>query len=216
MVVFDYIKNPQEIYAESFKRLKAESNLDILPPNLQDIAIRMVHATGNPAIISMMAFSDNMHEAGFNALQRGKPILCDAEMVAHGIIKRMLPAGNKIICMLKDARVLDLSKTLGTTRSAAAVELWQDHLDSAIVAIGNAPTALFYLLEKIINEGWAKPALIIGCPIGYVGASESKDALIQHAKGIQFLTVQGRMGGSAMTASAVNALVGANDLKRWT
>ena len=141
---------------------------------------------------------------------------CDAEMVAHGIIKRMLPAGNEVICMLNDTRVLELSKTLATTRSAAAVELWQDHLDGAIVAIGNAPTTLFYLLEKIINDGWAKPALIIGCPIGYVGASESKDALIQHAKDIEFLTVQGRMGGSAMTASAVNALVGANDLKRWT
>ena len=215
MIKFDYIKNPKDIYALSFERLKTESNLQDLPEDLHAIAMRMVHATGNPNLINTMAYSDAVHKTGFDALQQGKPILCDAQMVAHGIIERMLPANNKIICTLNDEKVPQIAQDLGTTRSAAAVELWHDHLEGAIVAIGNAPTTLFYLLEKIINDGWPKPALIIGCPIGYVGATESKEALIQYAGNIQYITVRGRMGGSAMTASAVNALGGANDLKRW-
>jgi precorrin-8X/cobalt-precorrin-8 methylmutase len=170
-----------------------------------DIAVRMIHACGQVGAAEMIAFGPGLVAAARGALKRGAPILCDAEMVAHGITRARLPAKNEVVCTLRDQRVPALAAKLGTTRSAAALELWRERLAGSLVAIGNAPTALFRLLE-LLEEGAPRPAAIIGVPVGFVGAAESKEALAANPYGVPYLIVRGRMGGSAMTAAAVNAL----------
>lgn len=200
---YSYQRDPAEIYRESFATIRREADLSAVPDDLTDLAVRVIHACGMPDILADMAWSDRAGQAGRAALARGAPILVDAEMVAHGIIRPRLPAANRVICTLKHETVPELAHDIGNTRSAAAVELWRDHLAGAVVAIGNAPTALFHLLE-MIADGAPRPALILGFPVGFVGAAESKDALA--AADLPFVTLRGRRGGSAMAAAAVNAL----------
>jgi precorrin-8X/cobalt-precorrin-8 methylmutase len=199
----DYLRDPAEIYRRSFATIRAEASLTRVPPDLQALAVRVVHACGMTEIVDALSWSEAAGEAGRAALARGAPVLVDAEMVAHGIIRRRLPADNPVFCLLSDARVEGLARTLGTTRSAAAVELWRPSLDGAVVAIGNAPTALFHLLD-MVQAGASRPALILGFPVGFVGAAESKQALVE--SGLPHVTLTGRRGGSAMAAAAVNAL----------
>ncbi len=198
-----YQKNPTEIYAKSFAIVRTEARLDRFPANMQDLVIRLIHACGMVEIADRLAFSANAVTAGQTALNLGKPILCDAEMVASGIIRRHLPANNPVIVTLNDPKL----PSIGNTRSAAAVELWRESIEGAIVAIGNAPTALFHLLE-LLDEGWPKPALILGFPVGFVGAAESKAELARASRGCEFIALKGRKGGSALAAAAVNALAG--------
>ncbi|MBT4889445.1 MAG: precorrin-8X methylmutase [Rhodospirillales bacterium] len=202
---YNYIQDPQVIYDKSFATVRAEANLSQLPDTLHDVAIRLIHSCGMTDLPDDLAWDGDVAGAGRQALQSGAPILVDAMMVRHGIIDRNLPANNKIICTLNDDGVADTAKAQGTTRSAISVEHWQDHLAGAVVCIGNAPTALFRLLE-LLSEGAPKPAVILGFPVGFVGAAESKDALIEDAQDIPFLTVRGRRGGSAIAAASVNAL----------
>jgi precorrin-8X/cobalt-precorrin-8 methylmutase len=203
---YDYIRNPKEIYRRSFAIIRAEADLGGLPPDLEAVAVRLIHACGMPDIVQDLAFSSAAAARGRRALASGATILADTEMVAHGIIQSRLPLANRVLCTLGgDA---ERARAGATTRSAAAVELWPPHLDGAVVAIGNAPTALFRLLE-LIDEGAPRPAVVLGFPVGFVGAAESKEALAHHPAGIPFVTVRGRRGGSAMAAAAVNALAGA-------
>ena len=201
----DYIRDGDAIYEKSFAIIRAEADLARFSPEEADVAVRMIHACGVVEAARFFEFSPDFVAAGRAALAKGAPIFCDAEMVAHGVTRARLSAGNDVVCTLRDPRTPDLSKALGNTRSAAALELWRDRLDGALVAIGNAPTALFYLLD-MIAAGAPKPAAIIGMPVGFVGAAESKDALAASTLGIPYAVVRGRMGGSAMTAAAVNAL----------
>ncbi len=202
---YEYIKDPAEIYRQSFSIVRSEADLESLPETLRPVAIRLIHSCGMTDIPQDLAFSaDAVAKAGA-ALRGGAPVLTDVEMVAHGIIRKYLPAGNQVICTLNQPEVPELAKQLGTTRSAAAVELWKPHLDGAVVAIGNAPTALFHLMEMVAN-GAPKPAVILGFPVGFVGAAESKQALTESSLGIPFLTLLGRRGGSAIAAAAVNAM----------
>ncbi|MEM7253074.1 MAG: precorrin-8X methylmutase [Pseudomonadota bacterium] len=205
---FDYIKDPEAIYARSFELVRSSANVDRIPVALRSIAIRVVHACGMPDVIDDLVFSDDVVSAGVAALGAGAPILADCEMVRHGITQRRLPSGNAVRCHLNDERVPGLAKRLGTTRSAAAVELWRDELAGALVVIGNAPTALFHLLERLHTDD-IRPAAIIAFPVGFVGAAESKAALAEHHNGIPFMTLKGRRGGSAMAAAVVNALASA-------
>lgn len=205
MTVQDYIKDGTAIYERSFAIIRAEADLSRFSETEADIAIRMIHACGQVEAAQHFVFSKDFAEAGKKALATGAPILCDAEMVAHGVTRARLPAGNEVICTLRDPRTASLAAKLGNTRSAAALELWRDRLDGAVVAIGNAPTALFHLLD-MIDAGAPKPAVILGMPVGFVGAAESKEALAENSRGIPFAIVRGRMGGSAMTAAALNAL----------
>ena len=200
-----YLRDPAAIYAQSFATIEAEADLSTLPAELHPAAIRMIHACGQVEAAASFAFSPDFVAAARAALAAGAPILCDAEMVAHGITRARLPAGNEVICTLRDPRTADIAKAIGNTRSAAAIDLWTDRLEGAVVAIGNAPTALFYLLEKL-RDGAPKPAAIIGMPVGFVGAAESKDALAENSYGVPFAIVRGRLGGSAMTAAALNSL----------
>ncbi|MGB8486666.1 MAG: precorrin-8X methylmutase [Xanthobacteraceae bacterium] len=200
-----YLRDGAAIYERSFAIIRSEANLARFSADEAAIVVRMIHACGLVDAASQFEFDPNFVAAARAALARGAPIFCDAEMVAHGVIRRFLPAKNEVICTLNDARVPALAERLGTTRSAAALDLWADQLDGALVAIGNAPTALFHLLE-MLDAGGPRPAAIIGMPVGFVGAAESKDALARDARGIPFLIVRGRLGGSAMTAAAVNAL----------
>jgi precorrin-8X/cobalt-precorrin-8 methylmutase len=200
-----YLRDGAAIYERSFAIIRSEANLARFSADEAAIVVRMIHACGLVDAASQFEFDPNFVAAARAALARGAPIFCDAEMVAHGVIRRFLPAKNEVICTLNDARVPALAVRLGTTRSAAALDLWADRLDGALVAIGNAPTALFHLLE-MLDAGGPRPAAIIGMPVGFVGAAESKDALARDARGIPFLIVRGRLGGSAMTAAAVNAL----------
>lgn len=202
--MFQYLKDPAEIYALSFETVRAEANLSRLAEDQRDIAVRLVHACGMPDIVDDLVFSKQAVESGRRALKNGAPIFIDATMVGAGIINRHLD-GNDILCTLNDAGVADDAKAWGTTRSSAAVDRWQQRLDGAVVAIGNAPTALFRLLE-LIAEGAPRPAVILGFPVGFVGAAESKDALIASDLGVEFIALKGRRGGSAMAAAAVNAL----------
>jgi precorrin isomerase len=211
---YDYIKSPQGIYEESFRIIREEAKHDLtsLPDDLVPVAVRLMHAVGMTDLVPDLRFSDGAVAAGLSALKAQKPILVDAQMVAGGITRRFLDAeqggnGNKVLVTLNDPSVWDLAERMGTTRSAAALELWRPHLDGAIVSIGNAPTALFRLLE-MIKEGAAKPALILGFPVGFVGAAESKEALAEEAQdlGLDFITLTGRRGGTPMASSAVNAL----------
>jgi precorrin-8X/cobalt-precorrin-8 methylmutase len=200
-----YLRDGTAIYERSFAIIRAEADLERFSPEEADIAIRMIHAAGQVTIAEHIQFSPGLVTAARAALKDGAPILCDAEMVAHGVTRARLPANSEVICTLRNRSVSDLAAKLGTTRSAAALELWRDRLKGAVVAIGNAPTALFRLLE-MLADGAPKPAAILGIPVGFVGAAESKDALAANALGVPYLIVRGRIGGSAMTAAAVNAL----------
>ena len=200
-----YEKDPVAIYAQSFATVRTEGKLDRFAPDMQPVITRLIHACGMVEIADRLAYSADASMAGSAALAAGAPILCDCEMVAAGIIRRNLPAENPVIVTLNDPAVPELAQTIGNTRSAAAVELWADHIEGAVVAIGNAPTALFHLLE-LLDAGWPKPALIIGLPVGFVGAAESKAELAGNPRGVPFLTLRGRKGGSAMASAAVNAL----------
>lgn len=204
--MFDYLRDPQEIYARSFATIEAEANLARFSDDQRPVAIRIIHACGMVEIVDQIAFGGDVIARATSALRLGKPILCDAEMVRHGIISRLLPAQNPVLCTLNDANTHKIARDLGTTRSAAAIEAWTDHIDGAIIAIGNAPTALFHLLEAIHRGRLAKPAAIIGMPVGFVGARESKEALMEHSGDVPFITLRGRFGGSAVTAATINAL----------
>jgi precorrin-8X/cobalt-precorrin-8 methylmutase len=201
----DYLRDGAAIYERSFAIIRAEADLTRFAPEEAEIAVRMIHACGQVSAAGLIEFALGLVIAARGALARGAPILCDAEMVAHGITRARLPAKNAVVCTLRDPSVPELAAKLGTTRSAAALDLWGGRLDGALVAIGNAPTALFRLLE-MLEGGAARPAAIIGSPVGFVGAAESKEALAANAFGVPYLIVRGRMGGSAMTAAAVNAL----------
>jgi precorrin-8X/cobalt-precorrin-8 methylmutase len=201
----DYLRDGAAIYERSFAIIRAETDLSRFTPEEADIAVRMIHACGQVGAAKQIAFGPGLVAAARDALKRGAPILCDAEMVAHGITRARLPAKNEVVCTLRDERVPALAAKLGTTRSAAALELWRDRLEGSLVAIGNAPTALFRLLE-MMEAGAPRPAAVIGVPVGFVGAAESKEALAANPYGVPYLIVRGRMGGSAMTAAAVNAL----------
>ncbi len=201
-----YEKDPAAIYRQSFATIRAEGDLDRLPEPLWPVAIRLAHAVGDVGVIDALAWSDDAVASARGALAAGAPVLVDTEMVSHGIIRRFLTTGSPVVCALNDPRVADHAKTIGTTRSAAAVDLWEA-VEGALVAIGNAPTALFHLLEAI-EAGGPKPACVLGFPVGFIGAAESKDALIEAAPrlGVPYIALRGRRGGSALAAAAVNAL----------
>ena len=201
----EYLRDGTAIYERSFAIIRAETDLSRFSEDEADIVVRMVHACGSTDAAQHIQFGGGLVAAARSALRSGAPILCDSEMVAHGVTRARLPAGNEVRCTLHDPRVAALAQKLGTTRSAAALELWTDHLAGAVVAIGNAPTALFHLLEMLAKDG-PKPAAILGIPVGFVGAAESKEALAADPSGVPYLIVRGRLGGSAMTAAAVNAL----------
>jgi precorrin-8X/cobalt-precorrin-8 methylmutase len=196
-----YEKDGAEIYRQSFATIRAEADLARFPEGLDRVVVRMIHACGMTDLVADVAFSPGVYDAAFDALQAGAPILCDAQMVASGITRKRLPKDNQVICTLPDAA--ELATSLGTTRSAAAVELWRPWLDGAVVAIGNAPTALFHLLD-LVAAGGPRPAAVLGIPVGFIGAAESKEALVQSS--LEHLVVRGRRGGSAIVAAAVNAL----------
>ena len=205
---YDYIRTPEDIYRRSFAIIRSEVDLGGLPPDLEAVAVRLIHACGMPDIVRDLAFSHAAAARGRRALAGGATILVDSEMVAHGIIRSRLPSANRVLCTLGRDTVRERARAGATTRSAAAVELWPPHLEGAVVAIGNAPTALFRLLE-LFDEGAPRPAVVLAFPVGVVGAAESKEALACHPAAIPFVTVRGRRGGSAMAAAAVNALAGA-------
>jgi precorrin-8X/cobalt-precorrin-8 methylmutase len=200
-----YETDPKAIYAQSFATVRAEARLDRFALDLHPLMTRLIHACGMVEIVDRLAYSEQVAAAGQAALRAGAPVLCDCEMVGAGIIRRYLPAGNEVIVTLNDASVPALAAKIGNTRSAAAVELWQDRIAGAVVAIGNAPTALFHLLE-LIDAGWPKPAVILGFPVGFVGAAESKAELARDPRGCDYIALRGRRGGSAMASAAVNAL----------
>ncbi len=200
-----YLREGAAIYQRSFAIIRAEADLSRFSASEADIAVRMIHACGQIELAQHIAFGGDVVAAARGALAAGAPIFCDSEMVAHGITRTRLPVRNAVICTLNDPRVPALAQQHGTTRSAAALDLWLDRLAGAVVAIGNAPTALFRLLE-LIDGGAPKPAAIVGIPVGFVGAAEAKATLIENPRGVPFVTVHGRLGGSAITAAAVNAL----------
>ncbi|MEV0057210.1 precorrin-8X methylmutase [Saccharopolyspora shandongensis] len=201
----DYVREGAEIYRRSFATIRAETALGGLPPEVAGVAVRMIHACGMVDLVDDLAYSANAVINARAALRAGAPVLCDAAMVAAGVTRRRLPADNDVICTLSDERVPGLARELGTTRSAAALELWRDRLAGSVVAIGNAPTALFRLLE-MIEDGAPKPAAVLGLPVGFIGAAESKEALAAHPAGLDHLVVHGRRGGSAMAVAAINAI----------
>lgn len=204
---YDYLRDPAEIYRQSFAAIRHETDLSAVPDDLAGLALRVVHACAMPDIVRDLTASPGAAIAGRRALATGAPILTDAEMVARGVIRDRLPSANRIVCRIGDPNVPGLAKAQRTTRSAAAVTLWPNELGDAVVAIGNAPTALFRLLEGLA-DGWPKPALILGFPVGFIGAAESKAALIEGDHGVPYVALRGRRGGSAMAAAAVNALAG--------
>lgn len=209
--MIDYIRDGDTIYQQSFAIIRAEANLAALPATLERVAVRLIHACGMTDIVQDLAYANDAADVGRSALINGAPILCDAQMVANGVTRQRLPANNAVICTLNDPQVPTIARTMQNTRSAAALELWKPHLEGAVVAIGNAPTALFRLLE-LLDNGAPKPALILGFPVGFVGAAESKAALAANSRGVPFLTIHGRRGGSAMAAAAVNALAKETEL----
>ncbi len=200
-----YERDPGRIYAASFATIRREARLHGMPADVADLAIRVIHASGMIDIAADLAWSDDCVAAGRAALAAGAPVLCDCDMVAAGVIRRALPAANDVIVTVHAPEAGLRAKADGTTRSAAAVDLWHDRLDGAVVAIGNAPTALFRLLERI-DAGWPRPAVILAFPVGFVGAAESKAELARDPRGLSFATLLGRRGGSAMASAAVNAL----------
>lgn len=207
--VYEYVDDGPTIYVDSFATIRREASFDALPADAEKLAVRMVHGSGQVDLVPDLVVHERLVSAARAALMMGAPILCDARMVAMGITAGRLPADNEVHCFLTDERVPDLARSWSTTRTAAAVSLWEPLLDGAVVAIGNAPTALFHLLETILAGG-PRPAAIVGCPVGFIGAAESKEALASfaddHGVDIPFVTVRGRRGGSAMASSAVNAL----------
>jgi precorrin-8X/cobalt-precorrin-8 methylmutase len=200
-----YLRDGAAIYKRSFAIIRAEADLSRFTPEQAEIVVRMIHACGQVDIAQHIIFAVDLVAAARTALGAGAPILCDSEMVAHGITRARLPAGNDVICTLNDPRTAAIAGKINTTRSAAALDLWLDRLGGAVVAIGNAPTALFRLLE-LLAAGAPKPAAILGIPVGFVGAAEAKEALAATVRRVPFLVVRGRIGGSAITAAAVNAL----------
>ena len=200
-----YETNPAAIYAQSFATVAKEARLERFPETLRPLITRLIHSCGMVEIADRLAFSPDVSAVGHTALQNGAPILCDCEMVGSGIIRRYLPAGNDVIVTLNDPRTPDHAAKIGNTRSAAAVEFWEPHIAGATVAIGNAPTALFHLLD-LIDQGFPKPAAILGFPVGFVGAAESKAELAANPRDVPFVALRGRKGGSAMASAAVNAL----------
>jgi precorrin-8X/cobalt-precorrin-8 methylmutase len=203
--VIDYLRNATEIYRQSFAIIRAEADLSRFSDAEADVAIRMLHACGMVDIAQNIVFAEGAVTSARDALRAGAAILCDSEMVSHGVTRARLPADNAVICTLRDPAVPGIAEKLGTTRSAAALELWLDRLKDALVVVGNAPTSLFRLLE-MLDEGAPRPAAILGFPVGFVGAAESKEALIENSRGVPFIAVRGRAGGSAMAAAAVNGL----------
>ncbi|MBD1845392.1 precorrin-8X methylmutase [Cyanobacteria bacterium FACHB-63] len=203
--MIDYIRNGDDIYRKSFAIIRAEAQLDRLPADLAHVAVRLIHACGMTDLAEDIEASPDAVEVGRSALVIGAPILCDAQMVANGVTRKRLPVDNQVICTLNDPTVPELARSINNTRSAAALELWKPMLGGSVVAIGNAPTALFRLLE-LLDEGAPKPALILGFPVGFVGAAESKAELAANSRGVPFITLHGRRGGSAIAAAAVNAL----------
>ncbi|WP_067538810.1 precorrin-8X methylmutase [Nocardia crassostreae] len=199
-----YLTDGAEIYRRSFATIRAEAELTRFPDDVSRVVVRMIHACGQVDLAEDVAFSTDVVAKARAALLTGAPILCDAKMVASGVTRKRLPADNDVLCLLDNPRVPDLAAALNNTRSAAALELWRDRLDGAVVAIGNAPTALFYLLD-MLDAGAPRPAAVLGIPVGFIGAAESKQALAEYG-GVEFLTVRGRRGGSAITAAALNAI----------
>ena len=206
---YAYVDDGPAIYVDSFATIRREARLDGVPPEAEKVAVRMIHGSGQTDLVDDLVIHPDLVAAARTALMLGAPVLADARMVAMGITAGRLPAGNEVHCFLTDPRVPALAAEWGTTRTAAAVSLWEPLLDGAVVAIGNAPTALFHLLEMVLDGG-PRPAAIVGCPVGFIGAAESKEALASladdHGVDIPFVTVRGRRGGSAMASSAVNAL----------
>ncbi len=201
----DYIRDGAEIYRRSFATIRREADLSRVPPDLEKLAVRVIHACGMVDAAGDLIFSAGAGKAGRAALASGATILCDARMVAEGITRARLPAKNRVVCTLGDPQVPDLAARIGNTRSAAALELWLPDLGGSVVAIGNAPTALYRLLE-MLDEGAPRPAIILGFPVGFIGAAESKDELAANSRGVPFVALRGRRGGSAIAAAAVNAL----------
>nr|WP_169945516.1 precorrin-8X methylmutase [Microbispora sp. H11081] len=206
---YAYADRAAEIYLDSFAMIRREADLSMVPANAEKLAVRMIHGSGQVDLTDDLVVDPRLVPAARAALEAGAPILCDATMVVRGVTRSRLPAGNEVICTLGDPRVPGLAEEWGTTRTAAAVSLWEPRLEGAVVAIGNAPTALFHLLE-MLADGAPRPAAVVGCPVGFVGAAESKQALrdfaSDHGIDIPFVTVRGRRGGSAMTSSALNAI----------
>ncbi|MBE3002341.1 precorrin-8X methylmutase [Nocardiopsis sp. HNM0947] len=206
---YEYIDDGPAIYTDSFATIRREASLDHLPADAERLAVRMIHGTGQVDLAADLVVHPRLVTAARKALVSGAPILCDAGMVAAGVTRARLPAGNDVRCLLSDPRVPGLAREWGTTRSAAAVSLWEKELEGAVVAVGNAPTALFHLMEMLIDGG-PRPAAIVGCPVGFIGAAESKQALTEladrHGIDVPYVTALGRRGGSAMTSSALNAL----------
>lgn len=201
----DYVRDGAEIYRQSFATIRAEADLSRFAPDVAQVVVRMIHAVGEIDLTDTIGFTPDVVASARAALRAGAPVLCDVNMVATGVTRRRLPADNEVLCTLSDPRVPELAKSLRTTRTAAALELWGDKLDGAVVAIGNAPTALFHLME-LLAAGAPKPAAILGGPVGFIGAAESKEDLIAADTGVEYLLVRGRRGGSAITVAAVNAI----------
>jgi precorrin-8X/cobalt-precorrin-8 methylmutase len=206
---FDYVDRGPAIYVDSFATIRREADLTSVPADAEKLAVRMIHGSGQVDLATDLVVHRRLVTAARSALKAGAPILCDATMVATGVTRSRLPRDNDVLCFLNDQRVPALAAAWGTTRTAAAVSLWEPHLEGAVVAIGNAPTALFHLLEMVLDGG-PRPAAVVGCPVGFIGAAESKQELVDlvadHGIDIPFVCVRGRRGGSAMTSSALNAL----------
>lgn len=206
---YEYVGAGAAIYLDSFATIRREADLARVPANAERLAVRMIHGSGQVDLVDDLVVHSEVVPAARAALEAGAPILCDATMVATGVTRTRLPADNEVVCLLNDPRVPELAQAWGTTRSAAAVSLWEPRLAGAVVAIGNAPTALFHLLE-MLRDGAPRPAAVVGCPVGFIGAAESKEALValaaEHDVDVPYVTVRGRRGGSAMTSSALNAL----------
>jgi precorrin-8X/cobalt-precorrin-8 methylmutase len=201
--MYSYEHDGAEIYRRSFATIRAEADLSRFPADVADVAVRMIHASGQVDLVTDIDFSPGVVGRARQALDAGAPVLCDVQMVASGVTRKRLPAFNEVVCTLNDPRTPDLAREMGTTRTAAAMHLWGDRLDGAVVAIGNAPTALFHLLE-MVRDGAPRPAAVVGIPVGFIGAVESKDALAE--SDLEYIVVRGRRGGSAITAAAVNAI----------
>lgn len=205
MTTLDYIRDGAEIYRRSFATIRREADCSGIPSDIEPLAVRLIHTCGMTDLPADLTFHSDVVRAGRTALENGAPVLCDAKMIASGVTRPRLPAGNEVLCMLGDPRVPAIAREQGTTRSAAAVDLWRDRVEGAVIAIGNAPTALFHFLERL-DEGWPKPAAILAFPVGFIGAAESKAELARNNRGVPFVTLRGRRGGSAMTVAAINAI----------
>lgn len=201
----DYIKDGAEIYRRSFQTIRDETDLSKISPSVEKILVRMIHAVGDTSLPEAFDYSEDVLTKGRAALEKGAPIICDAMMVANGITRSRLPQNNKIICTLHNEATPARAKAIGNTRTAAALDFWHSDIEGAVVVIGNAPTALFRLLE-LLDQGWPKPAVILGLPVGFIGAAESKEELSKNPRGVPFLTLHGRRGGSAMAVAALNAI----------